>query len=236
MILGLIRSVGKETSDDYSLMCVAAASLAVATALRPSELLGSAKLRDRTLRRNQLQFFVDPAGSQRLQPPSSLTPHHCALILNISKTNQRGTPKPRYIGIPDVVRLLWTWYNKQLSLFPQQGSSSHPSPCDLELFMLPGRRPLRTRPLLSFVQDQLALIGYRFGSKLTGKTFRIGGASSLAALGAPAEDIRTLGGWAPSSETWRTYASPASHRARALLTQQNLQRQAPANSNPQSRM
>ena len=101
--------------------------------------------------------------------------------------------------------------------------------------MLPGRRPLRTPSLLSFLEKELTLLGYHFSSKLTGKTFRIGGTSSLAALGAPAEDIRTLGGWAASSDVWQTYASPASHRARALLTQRNLVNQLSGQPSPHSR-
>ena len=60
-------------------------------------------------------------------------------------------------------------------------------------------------------------------SLLTGKAFRIGGASTLASLGAPIEDIRSMGGWAPTADTWKQYASHVSQKQRAILTQRNMQ-------------
>jgi hypothetical protein len=233
MILKLIERFKNGT--DNELMNTAAASLGVATALRPSEILGSAKHRDRTLRVSQLQFFADPEGlhtmapvpipgsgvaAERQQANSSPEPDHCVLTLLISKTNQRRTAKPRYIGIPAVVGSLWRWACRR-----SHHDNATPIPPSNELFKRAGYKPLRTKSLLSFLTQHLPELGFPEMENLTGKTFRIGGASTLAALGAPAEDIRALGGWAPSSDMWKQYASAASQRQRALFTQRNLARQ-----------
>jgi hypothetical protein len=227
MILKLVERF--KDGNDNELMNTAAASLGVAAALRPSEILGSAKHRDRSLRVNQLQFFADAAGQETIRVPaadeqpqvnSGPEPDHCVLTLLVGKTNQRRTAKPRYIGIPAVVRHLWRWACRRSC----QDGTTAASNSD-ELFKRAGYKPLRTKSLLSFLAKHLSELGFPNMRNLTGKTFRIGGASTLAALGAPAEDIRALGGWAPSSDTWKQYASAASQRQRALLTQRNLAKQ-----------
>jgi hypothetical protein len=216
MVLALINSLpDHEGSGALYPMNVAASAMAVGTALRPSELLGSRKLPDRVIRRGQLSFFASASDRAPLASGAASQPHHCVLSLHINKTNQTCLPKPRAIGVPPFVATLWTWYNRQARLFQEQGV---PLSGSTELFKL----PLRTQSLLSFLQRHLSSLGYTFSAKLTGKAFRIGGTSTLAAAGAPSQDIRALGGWSQSSQVWRTYASVDSHKQRALLTQQQM--------------
>lgn len=222
MILALITRFNK--GSDTELMNTAAAALAVAAALRPSELLGSRKTPNRALQTNQLQFYSDPDGLHEMTPAvrgeneTELSPDHCVLTLRVGKTNQRRRPQVRFIGMSAVVDILWKWRIQRLTQHIDEGSESN-----AELFRRRGFQPLRTGTLLRFLETHLPRLDFPHMNHLTGKAFRIGGASSLAAVGAPAVDISAMGGWAPSANTWKRYASEAAHRDRALLTQRNLQ-------------
>jgi hypothetical protein len=240
MIIKLIDTF--KDGNDKQLMCTAAASLAFASALRPSELLGSAKLPDRSLRINQMQFFSDTAGDHLIVPQNleystlvSLVPDHCVITLHVGKTNQLRTAKPRYIAIAPIVRILWCWFTKRIqysnAVYHMNDINQNETNSD-ELFKRVGYKPLRMSSLLSFLKQELPLLGFSDMNKLTGKTFRIGGTSALTTLGVPEEDIRTMGGWSKNSTVWRQYASTASLRHRAILTQRNIYKQSSSTNIP----
>ena len=197
---------------DRELMCFAAAAVACAGGLRPSELLGgtAAHLRERALRVNQLVFYADRDGTVVLPTATcvgatfaSIMPDHCVVTLHVSKTNQMHHRQPIEIAAPTVVRALWWWRHAR--------GAADDACC---LFQLTGFAPLRTASLISHVQSELRSLGHT-GLTLTGKCFRIGLASTLGAVGASPADISVAGHWSTRGNTWAQYADPASHRRRA---------------------
>ena len=95
------------------------------------------------------------------------------------------------------------------------------------LFQLSDGKPLTTNALVGHLRRKRTAIG-RGDMNVTGKCFRKGGASTLAALGVPAADIVNAGGWASGSSVWREHYAhfPDVKRARAVQINAQMQRAA----------
>lgn len=188
-------------SDPLARMYRAAAYLGVGAALRPSELLGSSAHPGRALRMEQLAFFSDLDGRTRVHPPSRILP--LVLTLTLRETKTTGTLR-KHVVLPAVLEAVWPWFS--------ECSARDPSAV---LFQCSGRPPATTYGLVEYLKRRHEDAGLP-PARITGKSLRRGGASTLAAHGAGAGDIARLG-WADGSSTWQRYASePAVQRARAV--------------------
>jgi hypothetical protein len=210
--MDLIRAIRKEIKrdkDDNTLMSFAAAALATAHALRPSEMLGSAASPDRRLQLNQIVFYRDAEGHHRAdikQTGSGYVPDHCTVTLKISKTNQQGRPEVLQVASPVAVKALWQWLRKR-------GTKAG------NFFQRSGKAPLSLNSLLKFLGATLASMGqYPY---LTGRCFRIGGASSLNDQGGTEEEFGILGRWR-TPQMWMRYVAPSSKKQRELLLMRRL--------------
>ena len=192
-------------------MLRAAILLAVAATLRPSELVGSRELPERTLRRSQVVFFADIGGTQRLEPSSSsssLSPRFLILTLLRTKTQPKGTTK--VVSAHAAVAALWRWY----CITTDRPSSA--------LLFFNRDRALTTWALVADVRRRAALAGLGH-LYFTGKCARRGGASTLAMQGISAEDIAAQG-WALDSAQWKTYADdPAVQLQRQIAINQRME-------------
>jgi len=187
-------------------MMKAAAYLAVSAGLRPSELLGSSHAKERALKREQLKFFVDQAGTVPVAaaPGGDAAPAVLELTLRITKTSQlRAVTK--LVKAPAAVAAVWAWF----------AETQARGPSALLFQLLPGGAPLSTFALCREMERRHEQSGLGV-IRLTGKSWRRGGASTLAMLGYEAGDIAALG-WTPDSHQWKRYASdPLVRRQRAI--------------------
>lgn len=194
-------------------MMYAAIATATAAALRPSELLGSSEYPERALRASQVTFYN--AAGQRVTP-SQPGMAYCTLRLEVSKTNQRRRDDERVISAPEAVQALGRWITAKADAPPHS-----------RLFEFSDNKPLTTNALIGHLRRKLKAIG-RGSMTVTGRSFRKGGASTLAALGVPAADIVNAGGWANGSSVWREHYAhfPDVKRARAVQVNAQMQRAA----------
>ncbi|MGI8485845.1 MAG: hypothetical protein ACR2OU_16500 [Thermomicrobiales bacterium] len=186
-------------------MLRAAGLLGVAAALRPGELLPSNKSRERTLVREQLRFFADAAGTVPMAPSATgEQPRVMELHLRITKTEQlHGTVK--VITAAEAVAAVWNWWCETAPRGPRG-----------PLFQLGGHpRHLSSYALAKDLERRHARAG--LGEiRLTGKSLRRGGASTLSMQGYEGADIAALG-WAPNSDVWQRYANdPLVQRQRSI--------------------
>jgi hypothetical protein len=187
----------------------AAAFLAVGGGLRPGELLGSATEPDRALRREQIAFYSDAAGLARQPLPNAgdqadALPQVLQLTLRKTKTSQLR-PVQKMIAAPSVIAAVWRW----------MCATAERGPREL-LFQLPGKPPMSTQALVKDMERRHVRAGLG-PVTYTGKSWRQGGAGTLAALGYDEGDIAALG-WAPDSKMWERYAhNPQVRRQRAIM-------------------
>ena len=207
-------------------MFQAAAYLGVGGGLRPGELLGSSKEPERALRREQLSFFSDEAGTVAMHPQgggaeSGAVPRVLELTLRLTKTSQLG-PVTKLISIPAVVDAVWRWICDTAERGPRAW-----------LFQLASGEPcLSTFGLCKDLERRHAAAGLG-PVHFTGKSWRRGGASTLSALGYEAGDIAALG-WAADSKMWERYANdPQVRRQRAIVRGRLMQ---PAAAPPPGRL
>lgn len=191
-------------------MLFAAAALGVAGALRASEFLSAEPGRQLTM--GQFAFYADAGASMRMQPAdeaaSDAGPVLCILTLRITKTNQHGDTT-KVISAPQAVRALWRW----CSFIGR--SAGDP------VFVSPIGKTLTASMLTGDLNRRHAAAGLG-RIRYTGKSFRRGGASTLAVHGVAAEDIAAIG-WAPGSDMWRLYADdPAVRMARAVAANSQM--------------
>lgn len=210
MIRRLSSHLSRGTARE--MMMLGAAALATAAALRPSELLGSTG-EARALTVDQLRFF-DAQGTPILSfSTGAPAPAHCTITLRISKTNQRRRPEHIHVSAAVAVRAAWAW---RLARHPDSQNGRYGS----ELFRLPSARPLRTSALVGFTRLALHKLGWP-NLHLTGKCFRIGGTSTLAASGASDDAMRRLGRW--RTNVWSTtYADEEAHKTRDLNARKEM--------------
>lgn len=190
-------------------MLFAAAALGISATLRPSELLGSSRHPDRALTLGQIDFFSDSRGTRVFPPHGS--PAHLSVRLHCTKTHKKGETK--YVSTPRAVAAVWTWIATY-----RTGAEFLPS----EWVFCRGQTKLTSYALTKDMERRHKRAG--LGEvHFTGKCFRKGGASTLAAQGIDAADIASLG-WAPNSPMWQVYADdPAVKLHRALQLSSRMQ-------------
>ena len=226
VMVELIRTTNKATNAPLArTRAIAAAALAVAAGLRPSELLGSYIHKNRSLKTEQLKLYLDPDGATQVGNVITTTDHryvrahpastilsitqldHCTLELYVSKTNQRSKPSLTMIGQPSVVATLLTWVQERYRC-TLQGSQS------FDLFHH-NELPQLTTPTL-IAELSLALNEIGLDGTLTGKCFRSGAASTLAGQGVAVSDINNNNRWTANSAMAFTYADRTAIQRRAL--------------------
>lgn len=220
--LGMLETILRHNpiinQDAQFTMCFGAAVLASAAALRPNELLGKTSDNpDRAIKSDQVVFFLNLNDEKPLSEAairnmrttrSSTIPNHLTLTFAISKTNQLGKLESIHVGNELAVAAIWRW--KLLRIPPAQDQEHGP-----EFFKRIGYKPLRMQTLLKFVEKHLVLAGHKH-MNLTGKCFRIGGTSELAASGATDAELAKKGRWASNSAMWKIYADPQSKKVREV--------------------
>ena len=212
-----------KSHDSSARVYAAAAGVATACALRPSELFGSANQPERRITVSQLKFY---SSQNELMVPSinssqvsssaaaaaSSYPHYFSLHLKASKTNQMGRTEEIHSATKAAVRALWEWRT-------ERGGEEGP----LFIRGSSDRRPLLTSCLLNFIRSWLNQIhsGLNSSRRITGKCFRRGGASTLNSLGATSRELNDIGRWR-TKDMWKTYADSDSKKKRALETSQKM--------------
>lgn len=180
-------------TDLQSRMLYAAATMATHAMLRPSEMLGTPAQKQRALRADDITFFAW-AGTHTtcaLYPHgtdlgSASVPDRYSIRLGVTKADQGATNPPIVVAAPSAVRALWTWMHARRD-------SSTLSPLLFVARPRPGaaERPLSIAALCRAITDALDAAGVDH-PKVTGKTFRRGGASALTAAGAPTAAIANM--------------------------------------------
>lgn len=211
-LLAAVRPFLDGISGPIGVMRWAAATVAVYALMRPSELLGSHVLADdRALSASAISFyeagpepqrFLCSGGALRL----GVTPGSMRIDLGVTKADQRGTNPPVIIAAEPAVQAMWAW----LQLRARNAWSLH-----RHLFGIPGDEPrLSAKALLEWLQPAVRRVQGDQRIRLSGKCFRQGGASALAAAGADAPDIAKAGHWA-SVRMFERYAGQAAAASRA---------------------
>lgn len=209
--LGMLKPIiaHYHTPSAKEVLFLGAAALLLAGGARPGEVLPAANRPQ--LLAEQLLFFAKAGDRSPITNPADLPsgsyPDHCILSLRGSKTNRQQRVEDQPIAQPDAVRALWRWRLRR-------HADSRNAELGAELFKLPGQGPLRIANLLAFLSLSLRATG-QGDPHLTGKCFRIGATSQLAAAGAGVGDLRALGRWSQTSQVWQTYADPRSRQVRA---------------------
>jgi hypothetical protein len=203
----LLKFRFEETARDR--MFYAAACLAVGGGLRASELLGNRHNPERALTRRQLTFYAGVAGDREIAAPRdggaapAEEPTVLQVALRVTKTTQMGGVV-KMIAAPIIVAAVWRWICATAAREPGD-----------RVFQLDGARPLTTHALAKDLARRHAAAGLG-PVRYSGKSWRRGGAGTLAALGLDGADIAALG-WAVGSQQWERYANdPQVRRQRAL--------------------
>lgn len=204
--------IGPRTGDAHTVMRWAAANVGTYAMLRPGELLGAHSQRERALRPEQITFFAcESIIPMRLLPWGTTPlsgediPDRFEIALGVTKADQRATNAPHPVAAAPAVRALWTWMHMRRDRGPAEGS---------ELFRVPGEQPLSVAELCSTLEAALKqLTGTPH--KVTGKAFRMGGATSLMADRAPRDVMMAAGRWA-SDRMPEVYATIQSQRLRQM--------------------
>lgn len=115
---------------------------------------------------------------------------HMSVFLPISKTDQLRQGRTVSIALPLANHMARQWYRIRTAL---PSAASTPLPPDAPLFQILDR-PLTRERMLERCREWLILIG-EGDLRLQGRSFRKGGASSLAAAGVPMAAIKETGRW-----------------------------------------
>lgn len=203
-------------AGDDALMIWAAAHVGVHALLRPNELLGTKQLRSRALTVHQVTF----RDAQQHDVPVDATnplPDSVQIRLGTSKTDQLGVMGvTKHFAARSAVAALWQWMLRRLELgAPRPEALPTADARDALVFRVPGQPPLSVARLTSTLEAALCKRHPERQWNLTGRTYRRGGASDLAAAGAPAADVAAAGGWR-SVRMFERYTSEAARVARQL--------------------
>jgi len=182
--------------------------------LRPCEFLGVRKDRSQALRISDVTFFAR-AGSQEkvdLCPPGELAEQHdepdrFSLWLGATKADQLAENPPTVIAAAPAVQALWRWMHLRRDLGGEDGP----------VFAVPGGSgQLSQAELCRYLGEWIAVATDGTVPKVTGRTFRRGGTSSMLASGAARADIQKQGRWKTASMV-DVYSSAAAKQARAII-------------------
>lgn len=193
-------------SDNWELMMLSAAALGAALGLRPGELCGGPKeYRTRVISSSQITFHT--ASHTQILPSSASTPvpHYLRLELRATKTARAGR-NDFLSATPDLVPAVWRWACHRAAW---KGKRLPDDP----FFVTDDLRLLRVGALTGWIQGRLAAHGSI--RHITGKCFRRGAASTLAAANAPESDLQAVGKWKTTGMAFR-YADGPAMRDRAL--------------------
>lgn len=205
---------GRGDMEPHACLLWAAACVATYGLLRPSEMLGSQQHRDRALMPAAITWFRDEHTLEVRGMLPEGTDTHCRIVdscpdrftidLGVTKTNQQGVPRPKMIAARPAVLALWMWVHKRRAARPREGD---------RLFQHPDRRPLSITTLTASIVQATRAVLHR-DIRPTGKSFRRGGATTLANIGASGPDIQGAGPWR-SPAMIGVYVSAAAQEASA---------------------
>ena len=198
-------------ADPHSVMLWAAALTATYGLFRPNELFGSARNPDRALRPDAVTFFSHPRSRAvaGIPPPhadigSVARPDRFSIRLGITKADPRAKNPDHPVAAPAAVRALWRWMHLRAKLGP--GTADR-------VFQIPGSPPLTLRALTGALSTALSTHLGR-PTRVLGRSFRQGGATTLLEGGAERADIAAMGRW-KGVNMIPVYASAASQNSRA---------------------
>lgn len=187
----------------YAAMCLGTCAL-----LRPNELLGAPKNEDRAIRREQITFKnAQGLPCSPVCQTAEDAPDTFILTLPVSKTDQQRRGKARTVAAAFAVRAVALW----CAHWDQRPEAQRTA--DARLFQIDGRG-LRTQQLLAHLTAECSAVGMT-NFKFTGKCFRRGGASAMAAAGEQPATIKMAGGWKGSSYLKYLSAEAAERHATA---------------------
>jgi hypothetical protein len=213
-LLAELAPIAGGDGSAQDIMRWAAACIGSYGMLRPSEFLGVQKNRAAALCTSEVLFYAQ-AGSQkrvRLCPPGALLeqyaqPDRVALDLGATKADQFAENPPLVIAAAPAVQALWRWMHLRRDL----GGADGP------VFTVPhGEGPLSCKDLCAHVRDWVSIATGVLVPKVTGRTFRRGGASAMLASGATRPDIQEAGRWR-SPAMVDVYSSASAKRERAVM-------------------
>ncbi|MDR3403682.1 MAG: tyrosine-type recombinase/integrase [Chthoniobacter sp.] len=188
----------------------AAATLGTGAVCRPSEFLGHPQKRQETaLRVDAITFFAKD-GVTRLAADSRATPAHFTIRLGRTKTDQRALKAPKVVANPQAVSALWRWMSVRAAYCID-------SPL---LFADTAGQALAQAVLLRALGVALRSIG-NTTDRITGKSFRRGGASALVAAGLSDSAVAAVGGWA-SVGMVQVYSDADSRAARLIANSRKM--------------
>lgn len=160
----------------------AALTLGVCAFLRPGEFVGK-----QPITWSQLMFYRED-GTQTLVG----TPDYFTLRLHTSKTDQMGRGRVIHVATAVSVQAMWVWYQSR----PLTSSPLTP------VFLNVAGVCLSLPRLLATISVWLCRAGYPSPAlRIRGRSFRRGGASSMAAAGESAATIQRAGRWASDAAT-----------------------------------
>jgi integrase len=195
----------------------AAATLGVYAMLRPSEMLGSANLRDRALEAAQITFYERPGSDQTLalldrgaDLDDYNLPDRYTIALRVTKTDQFARKGGKVVAGATAVEALWRWCHLRRDLG-----------CESELlFDCSGLGPLSMASLVRAITTGIQKL--RGGNpKVTPKCFRRGGASGLVAQGLSNEDVASVSGWRTPAMV-SVYAAAHAQEARRVVVSRRM--------------
>ena len=200
------RQFNLEVRADLTIF--AAAALGVAALLRPNALLGTNTYQDRGVRAEHLTFFTATMSPMPRDSPD--TPDHFSLFVPIDKTDQGRTGHTRIIAATTAVSAIWRLWR----ISPPTGP----------LFTQISGSPLRGGSLIRKLKEALRKEGYAHFESFSAKSFRRGGASTLAEAGVQGNDLAQAGAWAAGSHVPNRYIGAAQHRQRAVEISRMMER------------
>ncbi len=194
--------------DKLELSIFAAATLGVAALLRPNALCGSQHYKERGVKAEHIRFFT--AGRSPMSRTSTETPDHFTLFVPIDKTDQGRKGNERTISAPTAVEPMWLlWCQSE-----PEGT----------LFMNKKGKPMRCETITSRIKVALRIAGYAHVDSFSGRSFRRGGASSLAEAGVHGDPLARAGAWAANSHVPQRYIGAEQHRQQRLDTSRLMER------------
>lgn len=214
------HAIALSSSPEQLLMLWTALHTGTYGLLRPSEMLGSQAHPSRALTASQIEFYRDRGSDTPYEVASSrspadldslTSPDRFTISLGPTKTDQLGHNPPLPIAAAPAVRAMWQWMHMRSRLGLRDADP---------LFALPGQPPLSCRALLTHIDSWIAASG-RVNARVSGKSFRRGGASALMAAGASTSDVATAGRWKTQHMAER-YTSDASQLARATEVSRSM--------------